>query len=190
MRTSSPTVYEADLELARAGDHAAFTRLLAPLYPRAIAFYARRGVPHDVRQDLTQRAAMKAWELITSFRGDCSFEAWFFGILRSQLGMEHRRRASRSRLIEEAASCARMIGAKTSPACSGWELAHDLDAALAADQTNGPALVLAAQGYTMAEIGVVLGVDAEGAKSRLRRARALVNARVLTDRDRATSRLA
>lgn len=84
-RTSSiepgaPPVVEPDLVSARAGDEAAFGRLVAPLSIELRAHcYRMLGSFHDA-EDAVQDALLRAWRGLAGFEGRSSFRAWLYTV--------------------------------------------------------------------------------------------------------------
>ncbi|MFF4342778.1 sigma-70 family RNA polymerase sigma factor [Kitasatospora sp. NPDC001540] len=69
-----------DLALARAGDGAAFTRLLAPLRRELHAHcYRMLGSAHDA-DDALQEALLRAWRGIDRFEGRSSLRGWLYTV--------------------------------------------------------------------------------------------------------------
>jgi RNA polymerase sigma-70 factor (ECF subfamily) len=70
----------ADLALARDGDDAAFTRLVAPLRPELHAHcYRMLGSVHDA-DDALQDALLRAWRALARFEGRSSLRAWLYSV--------------------------------------------------------------------------------------------------------------
>jgi RNA polymerase sigma-70 factor (ECF subfamily) len=70
----------ADLERARAGDSAAFTRLAEPLRRQLHAHcYAMLGSVHDA-DDAVQDALLRAWQGIGRFEGRSSLRTWLYAV--------------------------------------------------------------------------------------------------------------
>lgn len=82
--TSTPPVAREDqtwVAAARAGDAAAFRRLV-DLHGAAVLAIARRMLrdPHDA-EELAQDAFVRAWRALPYFRGDSSFRTWLHRIV-------------------------------------------------------------------------------------------------------------
>ena len=70
----------ADLALARGGDEAAFTRLVAPLHRELHAHcYRMLGSVHDA-DDALQEAMLRAWRGLDRFEGRSSLRAWLYTV--------------------------------------------------------------------------------------------------------------
>jgi RNA polymerase sigma-70 factor, ECF subfamily len=73
-------VSESDLALARAGDDAAFTRLVAPLRRELHAHcYRLLGSTHDA-DDALQDALLRAWRGLARFEGRSSLRSWLYTV--------------------------------------------------------------------------------------------------------------
>ncbi len=68
------------LDAARAGDPAAFDRLLRPMLGSLLAM-ARRLAPPGRGEDLLQEALIRAHRGLPRFRGDCALKPWILRIL-------------------------------------------------------------------------------------------------------------
>lgn len=74
------TTVPADLERAREGDDAAFTRLVAPLRRELHAHcYRMLGSTHDA-DDALQEALVRAWRAIARFEGRSSLRSWLYTV--------------------------------------------------------------------------------------------------------------
>ncbi|GAA4990818.1 sigma-70 family RNA polymerase sigma factor [Kitasatospora paranensis] len=70
----------ADLDSARDGDDAAFTRLVAPLHRELHAHcYRMLGSAHDA-DDALQEALLRAWRGLDRFEGRSSLRAWLYTV--------------------------------------------------------------------------------------------------------------
>ncbi len=79
-RPDGPGGAAADLVLARAGDDAAFTRLVAPLRRELHAHcYRMLGSVHDA-DDALQEALLRAWRGIDRFEGRGSLRGWLYTV--------------------------------------------------------------------------------------------------------------
>ncbi|MFB7719967.1 sigma-70 family RNA polymerase sigma factor [Nocardia sp. NPDC056100] len=75
-----PTAQDADLARARAGDDAAFTRLVAPLRRELHAHcYRMLGSAHDA-DDAVQEAMVRAWRGVARFEGRSSLRSWLYTV--------------------------------------------------------------------------------------------------------------
>jgi RNA polymerase sigma-70 factor (ECF subfamily) len=75
-----PVGTDPDLERARGGDDAAFTRLVAPLRPELHAHcYRMLGSSHDA-DDALQDALLRAWRGLARFEGRSSLRSWLYTV--------------------------------------------------------------------------------------------------------------
>jgi RNA polymerase sigma-70 factor (ECF subfamily) len=76
----SAATVDSDLRLARAGDDAAFTRLVAPLRRELHAHcYRMLGSNHDA-DDSLQEALLRAWRGLSRFEGRGSLRSWLYTV--------------------------------------------------------------------------------------------------------------
>jgi RNA polymerase sigma-70 factor (TIGR02960 family) len=77
---SAPAVETQDLSLARAGDEAAFERLVAP-YRRELQVHCYRmlGSVQDA-EDMVQETLLSAWRALERFEGRSSLRSWLYRI--------------------------------------------------------------------------------------------------------------
>ena len=74
------TAADRDLTLAREGDDAAFTRLVAPLRRELHAHcYRMLGSTHDA-DDALQDALLRAWRGLGGFEGRASLRSWLYTV--------------------------------------------------------------------------------------------------------------
>lgn len=66
----------SDLDAARAGDRAAFDRLVAPLLGRLRATAGRMIGHPDDSEEAVQEALLGAWRALGGFRGEAAFSTW------------------------------------------------------------------------------------------------------------------
>ena len=68
------------IEAARAGDHAAFARLVR-MHQQGVRGFLRRACGNfALADDLAQETFISAWERISQFRGESSLRSWLCGI--------------------------------------------------------------------------------------------------------------
>lgn len=91
---------DALVEAARAGDRAAFDRLLAALRPRAMAAALRVLHNPDDAEDAVQEAFLKIWRCLPSFEGRSSLSTWVHRIVTNASLDLMRRSAARAETVE------------------------------------------------------------------------------------------
>ncbi len=173
------------VEKSRAGDRAAFERLLSEHYPR-IHVLVFRLTDADRADDLTQEAFLLAYRNIHRFRGEAKFSTWLtriaINLCRSEWRKRKRRRESRlddlpCRAVEDEADTNRRSGAV---AMIQAEQGERIDREIAA---LPPKLRIAftlryIQGHTPAEVAGILGCNVGTVRSRLFNARAFLKVRL------------
>jgi len=92
MVTQPPTL--AVIRAAKAGDNAAFERLLEPLYQPAYRMAAAILQDHQAGEDAVQEAAVKAWLKLGQLRDGADIRPWFYKIVINQCYSTRRARRS------------------------------------------------------------------------------------------------
>ncbi|MFF2818239.1 sigma-70 family RNA polymerase sigma factor [Kitasatospora cineracea] len=99
----------ADLVLARAGDDAAFTRLVAPLRRELHAHcYRMLGSVHDA-DDALQEALLRAWRGIGRFEGRGSLRGWLYTVATRTCLDAAERRGRRALPVDLGPACERVV---------------------------------------------------------------------------------
>lgn len=156
------------LDRARSGDAAAFERLLEPLVEPAcqLAFAILRD--WQEAEDAAQEAAFKAWRAIRRLREDTSsLRPWYLTIVANEARSRRRGRWWSVLKLSEPPATTSVVGPEEATA-----LRADLDAAMRR-LTETERLILVLHFYLdlpLDEVGRVVGLSAEAAKSRLYRA--------------------
>lgn len=160
---------------AQAGDVQAFERLYRAHVSRIYALALRMTADPDRAEDLTQDAFVRAWDRLSTFRGDSAFGTWLHRLaVRVVLGD----RRSRGRHAEEALEEDRLDRPprelRTAPARSGTTV--DLERAVAALPPGARSVLVLhdIEGYRHREIAELLGVTEGTSKAQLFRARRLL----------------
>ena len=189
----------SDLALARAGDDAAFTRLVEPLRRELHAHcYRMLGSSHDA-DDALQDALVRAWRGIGRFAGLGSVRSWLYTI------------ATRTCLDLLEARGRRALPMDLSPDMAPAEVAWlgpYPDAGLSAEQRESVELAFVAAlqhlpgnqraalllfevlGFSAAEIATIMDTSAASVNSALQRARATVQDKILPGTSRPALRKA
>jgi RNA polymerase sigma-70 factor (ECF subfamily) len=153
------------LDAARAGDESAFDSLVGPLiepaYKLAVVFLRD---PHEA-QDAVQEATIKAWRNLDRLRDASAARAWFLAIVANQCrSMRRSRWWSVMRLDSLPARNPGELDTKDAELDLGRELAR-------LPETDRAALFLFFyMDLPLAEVGRVLGISPQAAKSRVHRA--------------------
>ncbi len=163
----------ADAALAGAGDTRAFERLYRRHAPRIHAL-ARRMLGPDHAEEVTQDAFVRAWEKVSTFRGDAAFGTWLYrlavNVILGRRGELARRRA---RLSEDERALHATPAARETPAL---RVAFEAALERLPDGAREVFVLHDVEGYKHEEIAGMLGVSAGTSKSQLHRARMLLRA--------------
>ncbi len=158
----------ADAALAASGDASAFERLYR-LHRSRIHSLARRMTSSEHADELTQDVFVRAWEKLSTYRGESAFGTWLYR-LAVNLILGERTKMSRVR--------ARLHGGdemlQTMPTRSETvELAVDFETAIERlpDGAKQVFVLHDVEGFKHKEIGEMLGVTAGTSKAQLHRAR-------------------
>ena len=169
---------------ARQGDPEAFTELVTqyqiPLYNMALRMV---GAPHDAA-DITQDAFLRAWEKLGGLRS-APFKSWLFQIA-VNLCYDHFRRRRRMGSLPEAGQEAKVVPLglaapdpeERAESLERNRLVRDSITALEPD-FRAPLILRDVNGMTYEEIARVLRLPLGTVKSRIARARAQVQERLL-----------
>ena len=168
-----PTLVTADAEIADAtlaasGDATAFERLYRAHVAR-IHSLARRMIDADEADDVAQDIFVRAWEKLSTFRGEAAFGTWLHRLAvnvilarRKTVGISRQRHDAREDALDA-------VGARpVTP-----ELGVDFEGAMAAlpEKAKQVFVLHDVEGYTHEEIATMLGIDPGTSKSQLARAR-------------------
>lgn len=67
------------------------------VFSQAIKFTGNQ----EEAEDLTQEIFLKAFEALSTFKGESQFSTWLFSIARNQILMKHRKESSRPQISQE-----------------------------------------------------------------------------------------
>jgi RNA polymerase sigma-70 factor (ECF subfamily) len=168
---------EANLvELARAGDEAALSRLVDVYAPKILRFGQRLcGNAHDA-EDVMQQTLLSVVSHIGEFRGDSHFASWLFAIARSHCIKQRTRggAAHPNEPLEQAeASLALASCGAPDETVSRGQLERALDVAIQKlDPAQREVLLLRdVEGLSAPDVAIALSLSVDAVKSRLHRAR-------------------
>ncbi len=171
------------VQRARAGDEAAFERLVRRYYERIHRWaLARTGDPDDA-DDVAQEALVRLHRHLPSFDGRSQFTTWLYQVTRSAAGDLHRKRSRRERLALRARQ-------EAGPAAVD---AREIDEA---DEKRATGLVKTflqelsgrqreifdlcdLQGFGSVEVSEMLGMESVTVRSHLFRARKAIRKKIL-----------
>ncbi len=161
----------ADAALAASGDGVAFERLYRAHVAR-IHTLARRMVDADHADDLTQEVFVRAWQKLSTFRGESAFGTWLHRLAvnlilgrRKALGTERQRFAADDDTIAAAPA------PRAEAEAGAWGI--DFEAAIARLPARARQVFLLhdVAGYKHEEIAELLGIVPGTSKSQLHHAR-------------------
>jgi RNA polymerase sigma-70 factor (ECF subfamily) len=193
-----------DLARARAGDDAAFTRLVEPLRRELHAHcYGMLGSAHDA-DDALQDALLKAWKGLPGFQGRSSLRSWLYSVTTNSCLDAVRRRGTRALPVDLGPSSERAVVDAAPRSDVAWlgpypdavlgdgPLAPDaryeqreaVELAFVAACQHLPGnqraalLLFEVLGFSAAEIAEIMRTSRASVNSALQRARAVVAAKV------------
>lgn len=175
---------EALLARARAGDKAAFERLIAPHLDRCYAIaYQVTGHSEDAA-DVVQDAMIKAYRSFASFRAESGLPAWLGRIVRNT-ALDELKRAVRKH--EEAVEILpETVGPGLERKAEERELQQIMGEAIGtlSDKLREPLVLYDIEGFSYDEIASLLELNLGTVKSRLNRAREALRVRLVASKDK------
>lgn len=157
------------LDINRVMDEAGFRKLFDATYP-ALAKYARhRGLARDDAEDLVASVYEVAWRRVDVLPEGTEALLWLYVVAFNQL-RNLRRRAQRDRELTTRIPVPNVVSPPIEPDESGVE---DIRRALESlgDSDRELILLIAADGLTAAQAGVIIGCGVVATRTRLHRAR-------------------
>lgn len=161
-----------DVRWAVGGDHDAFERLYHAHVGRIYAL-VRRMTGEDVADDLTQEVFIRAWQKLSTFRGDARFGTWLHRLAvnhvltrRETLRRREARRVRKDGILERAVA---RVGRSSG-------VAMDFETALERlpEGARRVFVLYDVEGYGHEEIADMMGISIGTSKSQLHRARMLL----------------
>ncbi|MEE8147253.1 MAG: sigma-70 family RNA polymerase sigma factor [Longimicrobiales bacterium] len=158
---------------AQKGDDAAFEAVYRTSVERIYALCLRMSGDSAVAEELTQDVFVRAWQKLSSFRGESRFSTWLHR-LAVNLVLQDRRSKGRRRAKEEVVADLERYGSHAQRAMPGTRV--DLERAIAGLPTKAREVLVLRdiQGYKYDEIAGLTGVSLGTVKAQIHRARALV----------------
>jgi RNA polymerase sigma factor (sigma-70 family) len=179
------------VERVRSGDTAAFDTIHAAFNARLYGFLARLAHSRDVAEDLLEDTWLRFVTHADQLRGDTRLGPWLFTVARNVHVTWCRARA-----VERRAAATLDIWPSAAPETpfdrtAGSELGRRLERALASLSMDAREVLLlvGVEGMTPSEAAAVCGVSPEAMRQRLKRARALLAARLAESEPRPLGRL-
>jgi RNA polymerase sigma-70 factor, ECF subfamily len=165
-----------DVARAATGDRHAFEHVYRAHLPHVFSLCVRMTGDRARSEELTQDVFVRAWEKLSSFRGESAFSTWLHRLTVNVI-LNDRRTGGRER--------GRTVSADDDDDCDTPSAAHtqplhaerlDLEHAIARLPRGARRVFVLhdVEGYTHEEIGTMLGVTAGGCKAQLHRARLLL----------------
>jgi RNA polymerase sigma-70 factor (ECF subfamily) len=156
---------------ARLGDEAAERALYDAHVDRVYWLAYRMSGRHDLAQDFTQDAFIRAFERLDDFRGDAAFGAWMRTIATSVVlnGLRKQKRFNQREAVLDEASMVPVAARHAEPDLKE-RLAEAIDAL--PEGCRITFVMHDVEGFTHEEIGSALGTTAGTSKAQLSRARA------------------
>ncbi len=158
---------------AKKGDVAAFELLYRANLGRIHALVRRLGGRGAKIDELTQDVFVRAYEKLSTFRGESAFSTWLHRLAVNVVIEEKRSQIRRdARLVQHESLSDLPVPARERAPIA----AVDLERAIAAlpDGARTVLVLFDIEGYTHDEIAAVLDINAGTSKSQLHRARALI----------------
>lgn len=163
---------KSDAQRAASGDHEAFERLYRGNVGRIHAL-ARRMAGEDLAEDLTQEVFVRAWQKLSSFRGDAQFGTWLH-----RLAVNHilSRRAAERKREARSVTGEGVFERLAAPVSRSSGAALDLDDAVPRLPARAREVFVLydVEGYGHEEIAGLVGISVGTSKSQLHRARMLL----------------
>ena len=169
-----------DIAAARAGDARAFERLYRVHVDRVFSLCIRMAGDRTMAEELTQDCFVRAWERLSSFRGESAFGTWLYR-LAVNVVLNARKTAGRARKrfvtdeeSDERSERSEPSGERETFRNPGTIL--DLEQAVAGLPPGARRVFVLhdVQGYRHEEIAEMLGITSGGSKAQLHRARLLL----------------
>lgn len=163
----------ADLDVARArsGDVPAFERLYRANVGRVYAVCLRMSGDADAADELVQRAFVRAWQRLGSFRGDSAFSTWLHRLAVNAV-LEDRR--SNRRSVVQLHADPDADPRERTPVPPGTRLDLERAVALLPDGARQVLVLHDIEGWPHDEIAAAMGITVGTSKSQLSRARSLL----------------
>lgn len=149
---------KTDVEGAKAGDRAAFSRLVSRHYDLIFRVAFRLLGSEADAEDLAQDVCVALPEKIMRFSGQSKFSTWLYQLVINQARDQLRRRASRAKTASGWGEREVLLRAEQAETKEAMDWLHTAMSALGDDLRETVALVLG-EDMNHAEAGAVLGVS-------------------------------
>jgi len=166
-----------DLAAARTGDSRAFEQLYRAHVDRVFSLCVRMSGDRAMAEELTQDCFVRAWERLSSFRGESAFGTWLYR-LAVNVVLNARKTAGRARkrFVTEEGDDERSEPSGERETFRNPGTIMDLEQAVAGLPPGARRVFVLhdVQGYRHEEIAEMLGITSGGSKAQLHRARLLL----------------
>jgi|SRR5579859_3770088 len=169
----------AVIQAAKAGDDAAFQRLLEPLLDQGYRLAVGLLHDHQAAEDAVQEAAFKAWRKLSQLREGSQMRPWFLAIVANQCRSSMRSRWHSAVGLEGVEP---VIGSSDDEVVARVELRRALSS-----MNRDQRLVLVLHFYLdlpVSDIAPIIGISPRGAETRLLRATSELKRRMEAHRGR------
>jgi RNA polymerase sigma-70 factor (ECF subfamily) len=167
----------ADIAAARAGEARAFERLYRAHIDRVFSLCVRMSGDRALAEELTQDCFVRAWERLSSFRGESAFGTWLYR-LAVNVVLNARKTAGRARkrFVTDEGDDERIEPSGERESYQNPGTIMDLEQAVAGLPPGARRVFVLhdVQGYRHEEIADMLGITSGGSKAQLHRARLLL----------------
>lgn len=159
--------------LAKAGDTAAFESLYQNHCGRVYALCLRMTRNETEAEDLAQEAFVRAWQKLTTFRGDSAFSTWLH---RLTVNLVLTNRRSHTRRIARVISTDDVTAFEKTGHVERPDIGMDLEQAIATLPEGARKVFVLhdVEGYRHREISAMMGIATGTTKAQLHRARKLL----------------
>ncbi len=164
---------------AQAGELAAFEQLYRDNVRRVYAVCLRLCGDPTLAEELTQDAFVRAWEKLSSFRGESAFSSWLHPLA---INLALTRRRAQKRYEARVTSTDDPWALERAPAAARPETGLDLERALRELPPGARSVFVLhdVEGYRHDEIAALTGVATGTSKAQLHRARRLLREALLS----------
>jgi RNA polymerase sigma-70 factor, ECF subfamily len=163
-----------DIAAAQAGEHRAYERLYRAHVDRVFSLCVRMAGDRALAEELTQDCFVRAWERLSSFRGESAFGTWLYRLsVNVVLNARKTSGRARKRFVTDEGDD-EPSGERETYSNPGTTM--DLESAVAQLPPGARRVFVLhdVQGYRHEEIAEMLGITSGGSKAQLHRARLLL----------------